>query len=129
MTERDAAWWDAAWWAEYDERCKYHADAQGATAVAEELRAQGIAVTIEQTGGFCMVPTIYGGNDVIIMVTRMDCDADRYEVGVYNVEEDGMVDEPAIWNENATLIETLDLIEEHIGSQVDAYGVPYGGCN
>lgn len=45
---------------EYERTCRIAATEQGLDPIIETLRAAGIPAVVEQTGGFCMVASIYG---------------------------------------------------------------------
>jgi len=74
----------AEFWDNYQARCEEASDFQGATAIAETLRAYGFSVEIEQTGGLCMVPTIYSDSATVCVTDE----GDYYLVGVYPAATD-----------------------------------------
>ena len=58
------------------------------TDIAEYLRQRGLTVVVEQTGGFCMVPTVYGATHYAMITLADECDPEGdYLVGIYESEE------------------------------------------
>jgi hypothetical protein len=53
----------------YELACRHAATDQGLDPALDLLRAAGLPVVVEQTGGFCMVLAVYGEDRRYVMVT------------------------------------------------------------
>jgi hypothetical protein len=101
------------YWTAYEARCKDSADEQGVTDIADHLRLCGLDVVVEQTGGFCMVPTVYGETHYAMITLADDCDpGGNYLVGIYESEGCG---EPAKEYEFILPNKAADLIRRELG--------------
>ena len=101
------------YWTAYEAKCKECADDQGVTNIAEYLRLCGLTVVVEQTGGFCMVPTVYGSTRYAMITLADECDpGGDYLVGIYETED---WCEPAKDYEFIPPHQVADLIRRELG--------------
>ena len=75
----------------YDLACRQAATDQGLDPALDALRGAGLPVTVEQTGGFCMVLAVYAEDRRYVMVTTQaeyDGDGPGWLVCQYPAPED-----------------------------------------
>lgn len=69
---------------DYDEACKRAATDQGLDPVVAYLSEQRLPVTIEQTGGFCMVAAVYSESGNYAWISASETESDTYLLGIYD---------------------------------------------
>lgn len=102
----------------YEETCRMAATEQGLDPAVEVLKAAGVDVVVEQTGGFCMVAKVYGPVDSWVGITAADfwqpseeeddAQPPSYLVCFYSDEED----EGTVVAEDATLDDLATLVRQ-----------------
>lgn len=95
---------------EYDGACRHAATAQGLDEATAALRLCGLDAIAAQTGGFCMVLTVYGADDWWIGVTAADDAPAFFWVCVYT-GDDGV---PVCVGEGVTMQQMVNLCKAFV---------------